>query len=54
MIFISFQVPYTRKRKVIQKPKTLVPVSFEDMQKIMKGKSLKLVPSKEKCIDSKN
>lgn len=49
------QVPYARKRKVIKQPKTrsLVPVSFEEMQRIMKGKSLKLVPN-QKSMESKD
>ena len=42
-------MPWVRKRKVTQQPKSLslVPVSFEEMQKIMKGKNLKLVPSQK-------
>ena len=50
-------MPWVRKHKVMkqQQPKTLslVPVSFEEMQKIMKGKNLKLVPN-QKAIKSKD
>ena len=48
-ILISFQIPWVKKRKVTKEPKklSLVPVSAEEMQKIMKGKSMKLVPSQK-------